>query len=75
MATLTLNATIGSGRKVTVSAGTGGSLTGSMALLIDNTIGKGDLHALFEALERSLSRRLSKASKVSGMSTSLTTIE
>ena len=75
MATLTLNAAIGSGRKVTVTASTSGSLSGTMALLVDNTINKGDLHALFEALERTLHRRLSKAAKVSGMSTSLVTIE
>jgi len=75
MATLTLNASIGSGRKVTVSAGVGGALTGSAALLVDNTINKDDLRELFRAMERSLHRRLSKASKVSGMSTSLVTIE
>lgn len=75
MATLTLNAAVGSGRKVTVSAGTGGSLTGSVALLIDNTANKDTVLEGIKAVVKAYRRRASKASKVSSISTSGSTLE
>ena len=75
MATLTLNASITPSRQVTVTYGTGGSLTGSVALLVDNTIGDLDADKLIAALIRSWHRQKSKASKVSGIATSGTTRE
>lgn len=75
MATLTLNASVTPSRQITVTYGTGGSLTGSAALLIDNTIGSLDAAKLIKALVRSYSRQASKASKVSSIATSGTTKE
>lgn len=75
MATLTLNASITPSRQITVTYGTGGALSGGVALLIDNTLKKFDVAKLIEALERSYHRRASKASKVSGVATSGTTRE
>lgn len=76
MATLTYNASITPSRQITITAGTGGSLTGSMALLIDNTLtDRFAIKKLFEAIERTLDRQMSKASKVSGMATSGDTVE
>ena len=75
MATLTLNASVTPSRQITVTYGTGGSLTGSAALLIDNTIGSLDAAKLIKALVRSYSRQASKASAVSGIATSGTTKE
>jgi len=75
MATLTLNASITPSRQITVTYGTGGSLTGSVALLVDNTIGDLDADKLIAALIRSWHRQKSKASKVSGIATSGTTRE
>lgn len=76
MATLTLNASITPSRQVTVTYGTGGSLSGSVALLIDNTItDRMSVEKMIAALVRSYHRRSSKASKVSGIATSGTTAE
>lgn len=75
MATLTLNASITPSRQVTVTYGTGGTLSGSAALLIDNTISNLDAAKLIKALVRSYRRQDSKASKVSGIATSGTTKE
>ena len=75
MATLTLNASITPSRQITVTYGTGGALTGGVALLVDNSINKLDMWKLIEAIERSLYRQGSKASKVSGIATSGTTRE
>lgn len=76
MATLTYNASITPSRQITVTAGTGGSLTGSVALLIDNTItNKFDVLKLLEAIERTVHRQFSKASKVSGVATSGNSLE
>ncbi len=76
MATLTLNASITPSRQVTVTYGTGGSLTGSVALLIDNTITAGmDVEKMIAALVRSYHRQSSKASSVGGIATTGTTQE
>lgn len=75
MATLTLNASITPSRQITVTYGTGGSLTGSVALLVDNTIGDMDADKLINGILRSWRRQKSKASKVSGIATSGTTRE
>lgn len=76
MATLTLNASITPSRQVTVTYGTGGSLTGSVALLIDNTITDGmSVEKMIAALVRSYHRQSSKASSVGGIATSGTTAE
>lgn len=76
MATLTLNASITPSRQVTVTYGTGGSLTGSAALLIDNTLTDGmSIEKLIAALVRSYHRQSSKASSVGGIATSGTTLE
>lgn len=70
MATLTYNASITPSRQITVSTGTGGSLTGKVALLIDNTINKEDAAKLMRALIRTYHRNASKAAKVANISTS-----
>jgi hypothetical protein len=75
MATLTLNASITPSRQITVTYGTGGALTGSVALLIDNSIGEMDASKLIKALVRSYERQRSKASTVSSIATSGTTQE
>lgn len=76
MATLTLNASITPSRQVTVTYGTGGSLTGSVALLIDNTITDAmSVEKMIAALVRSYHRQASKATTVSGIATSGTTAE
>ncbi|MFY7808468.1 MAG: hypothetical protein ACOVSV_05745 [Fimbriimonadaceae bacterium] len=76
MATLTLNASITPSRQVTVTYGTGGALTGSVALLIDNTITAGmDVDKMIAALVRSYHRQSSKVTAVSGIATSGTTAE
>ena len=75
MATLTLNASITPSRQITVTYGTGGALSGSVALLDDNTIGVLDADKLIDGLIRSWRRRRSKASKVSSIATSGTTKE
>lgn len=75
MATLTLNASITPSRQVTVTYGTGGSLTGKVALLVDNTIGDLDADKLINGILRSWRRQKSKSSKVSGIATSGTTKE
>lgn len=75
MATLTLNASITPSRQITVTYGTGGALTGSVALLVDNTIGDLDADKLINGILRSWHRRKSKASKISGIATSGTTKE
>lgn len=71
MATLTYNASITPSRQITVSAGTGGALSGKVALLIDNTINKEDAQKLIRALVRTYHRQSSKAAKVSSISTSV----
>lgn len=75
MATLTMNASITPSRQITVTAGTGGALSGTVALLVDNTANKEDVQKLIRALVRSYHRQASKASKVSGVATSGTTRE
>lgn len=75
MATLTLNASITPSRQITVTYGTGGALSGSVALLVDNTIGDLDADKLVAALIRSWHRQKSKVSKVSSIATSGTTRE
>ncbi len=75
MATLTLNASITPSRQITVTYGTGGALSGSVALLVDNTIGDLDADKLINALIRSWHRQKSKVSKVSSIATSGTTRE
>lgn len=75
MATLTYNASITPSRQITVTAGTGGALTGTVALLIDNTANKFDVAKLIEAIERTVHREFSKASKVPSVSTSSVDLE
>jgi hypothetical protein len=76
VATLTLNASITPSRQVTVTYGTGGSLSGSVALLIDNTLTDGmAVEKMISALVRSYHRQSSKASSVGGIATSGTTQE
>ena len=75
MATLTYNASITPSRQVTVSAGTGGSLTGSVAVLIYNSVNKETVAKLLRGILRTYHRRASKASKVSSISTSLGGVE
>lgn len=75
MATLTLNASITPSRQITVTYGTGGSLTGKVALLVDNTIGDLDADKLINGILRSWRRQKSKVSKVSSIATSGTTKE
>lgn len=75
MATLTLNAAITPSRQVAVTYSTSGSLSGKVALLVDNTIGVLDADKLIDGLIRSWRRSRSKASKVSGIATSGTTKE
>jgi hypothetical protein len=75
MATLTLNASITPSRQITVTYGAGGALSGSVALLVDNTIGDLDADKLIAALIRSWHRQKSKVSKVSSIATSGTTRE
>lgn len=75
MATLTLNAAITPSRQIEVTYGTGGALSGKVALLIDNTINKEDAKKLIRGLVRSYDRQASKASAVSGIATSGTTKE
>lgn len=75
MATLTLNASITPSRQILVTYGTGGALSGSVALLVDNTINKENASKLIRALVRSYHRQASKASKVSSIATSGTTKE
>jgi hypothetical protein len=55
--------------------GTGGSLTGSVAVLIDNTVNKETVAKLLRGILRTYHRRASKASKVSSISTSLGGVE
>lgn len=75
MATLTLNASVTPSRQVTVTYGTGGALTGSVALLVDNTIADMDADKLINGIIRSWHRQKSKASKISDVATSGTTKE
>jgi len=75
MATLTYNASITPSRQITVTAGTGGALSGTVALLIDNSANKFDVLKLLEAIERTVHRQFSKASKVSSVATTGTTLE
>lgn len=75
MATLTLNASVTPSRQIAVTYGTGGSLTGSVALLVDNTIGDLDADKLINGIIRSWHRQKSKVSKVSSIATSGTTKE
>lgn len=75
MATLTLNASITPSRQITVTYGTGGALTGSVALLIDNTLADMDSDKLINGILRSWHRQKSKSSKLSGVATTGTTRE
>lgn len=76
MATLTLNASITPSRQVTVTYGTGGALSGSVALLIDNTLTDGmSIEKMIAGLVRSYHRQSSKASSVGGIATTGTTLE
>ena len=75
MATLTLNAAITPSRQVAVTYSTSGSLSGKVALLVDNTIGDLDADKLINGILRSWRRQKSKVSKVSSIATSGTTKE
>lgn len=76
MATLTYNATVNAKQNVSVTAGSGGSLTGSVAVLIDNTVtSKKQVIKALEACVRRFSRDCNKNSKVSTIATSGTTTE
>ena len=76
MAVITYVATIGSGRKVTVTRGTGDALgAGVAALLFDSTAGEFDVTKCIEALERAFDLERSKASKISSVSSSGTSLE
>lgn len=75
MATLTLNASITPSRQVTVTYGTGGSLTGSVALLVDDATGDMDADKLINGILRSWRRQKSKATTIAGIPTSGTTAE
>jgi len=75
LATLTLNASITPSRQVTVTYGTGGSLTGSVALLVDDATGDMDADKLINGILRSWRRQKSKATTIAGMATSGDTLE
>lgn len=76
MATLTLNASINADGSVTVTRGTGGALSGSVAFLIDNTLAsKLEMWKLIEAIERALSRDDNGVVKPANLPTSGTSTE
>lgn len=75
MATLTYNATVNAVRNVTVTAGAGGALTGTVAVLIDNTANHFDVVQALEGIIRRYDRDKSKNSKVSTIATSGATTE
>lgn len=76
MATLTYATVINAKRDVTVTAGSGGSLSGPVTLLIDNTVtDPKEIWKAIEAIERRFSRDLNKNSKVSTIATSGATTE
>jgi hypothetical protein len=76
MATLTYNATVGAKRTVSVTAGAGGALTGSVAVLINNTVtDKKEIVKALNGIIRRFDRDCNKNSKVDTIATSGTTLE
>lgn len=75
MATLTYNATRNSKQNVSVTASTSGVLSGTVAVLIDNTTDMLTVQKLLASIIRRLDRDNNKNVKVSTIATSGVTLE